>query len=71
MKIELKQIIDQLTEALDLPKGRRVCAYLLDDNETIVAWNICEVFEDGKIDTTYMQSCANIKELLEKFYNRL
>ena len=71
MKVELRQIIDQLTEALELPKGRRVCAYILDDNETIVGWNICEVYEDGKIGTTYIQSCANIKELLEKFYNRL
>lgn len=71
MKVELRQIIDQLTEALDLPKGHRVCAYVLDDNETIVGWNIANVDEDGKVEPTYMQSCANIKELLEKFYNRL
>lgn len=71
MKVELNQIIDQLSEALDLSAGHRVCAYVLDDNETVVGWNIVNVDEDGKVEPTYRDSCANIKELLEKFYNRL
>jgi ribosome-interacting GTPase 1 len=71
MKVELRQIIDQLTEALELPKGHRVCAYVLDDNETIFEWNICKVDENSKIIPIFMKGCANIKELLEKFYNRL
>ena len=71
MKVELKQIVDQLSEALDLSRGHRVCAYVLDDNETVVGWNIVNVDEEGKISPIYRESCANIKELLEKFYNRL
>ena len=47
MKVELKQIIDELTDAINLPKGQKVSAII--DTDKIVGWTIVEVHEDGSI----------------------
>jgi hypothetical protein len=50
MKVELKEIIDQLSEAINLPEGFKVSA-LIDDkhNNKIVGWTVVKVYEDGTI----------------------
>lgn len=69
MKVELKQIIDQVTEALDLPDYLRVCA-LIDETEInkIVGWNVAEINEDGDIRLIFDKSFENLKEMF-KFYH--
>ena len=47
MKVELKRIIDELTDAINLPKGQKVSAII--DTDKIVGWTIVEVHEDGSI----------------------
>jgi hypothetical protein len=63
MKVELKQIIDQLTEALNLTENVKVCA-LIDDNGDIVGWNIVDVDEDGKLTPQFDTPFRNLKQLL-------
>lgn len=66
MKVELKEIIDQLTETVNIKKGQKVSA-LIDDGK-IVGWIIVKVNDDGSIqpinDTVY----KNIRQL---FLNNL
>lgn len=66
MKVELKDITDQLTEAVNIKKGQKVAA-LIDDGK-IVGWIIVSVNDDGAIkpinDTVY-------KNMRELFYNHL
>ena len=66
MKVELKDITDQLTEAVNIKKGQKVAA-LIDDGK-IVGWIIVSVNDDGTIkpinDTVY-------KNMRELFYNHL
>jgi hypothetical protein len=66
MKVELKQVIDQLTEALNLTENVKVCA-LIDDSENIVGWNVVDVNEDGKITPQFDSYFKNLKELIN-FY---
>ena len=62
MKVELKEIIDQLTEAVNIKKGEKVSALI--DEGKIVGWIIVKVNDDGTIkpinDTVY----NNIRSLL-------
>lgn len=66
MKVELKEIIDQLTEAVNIKKGEKVAALI--DEDKIVGWIIVKVNDDGTIkpinDTVY----NNIRSL---FLNHL
>lgn len=62
MKIELKQIIDELTDAIDLPNGQKVSALV--DNDRIVGWTIVNVYEDGTIAPVSDKKFNNIKELI-------
>lgn len=67
MKIELKDIINQLTEGIDLDEGFKVSA-LIDENNNneIVGWTVVEVAEDGTIkpiDKIY----NNLKELIDAY----
>lgn len=66
MKVELKEIIDQLTEAVNINKGEKVAALI--DEDKIVGWIIVKVNDDGTIkpinDTVY----NNIRSL---FLNHL
>lgn len=66
MKVELKQIIDQLTETCDLKKGWKVSA-LIDDNENIIGWTIVKVYNDGRIEPLKNIRFNNIKELIEAY----
>ena len=65
MKVELKQIIDELTDAIDLPKGQKVDALI--DTDKIVGWTIVEVHEDGSINPTSDKKFNNLKELISEY----
>ena len=60
MKIELKEIVNQLSEGINLAEGFKVSA-LIDENNNneIVGWTVVKVAEDGTI------------EPIDKFYNNL
>lgn len=63
MKIELKEIIDQLTDTIQLKKGQKVSALI--DNNKIVGWIIVDVLEDGTIKPIDdYKVYKNIKELI-------
>ena len=66
MQIELKPIIDQLTEAIGLPNGQKVSA-LIDDDMSLVGWTIVNVFEDGTIKPLDEQRYETIKQLIEHY----
>lgn len=70
MKIELKPIIDQLTEAIKLPNGQKVSALIDDDGESLVGWAVVNVYEDGNIELLNEKRYNTIKDLIEA-YNRL
>ena len=65
MKVELKQIIDELTDAINLPKGQKVSALINVDK--IVSWTIVEVHEDGTINPISDKRFNNIKELISEY----
>ena len=65
MKIELKQIIDELTDAINLPKGQKVAALI--DDDKIVGWTIVDVHEDGSIHQISDKTFNNIKELFSEY----
>ena len=68
MKVELKQIIDQLTEACGLSDGYKVSALIDDENDNkIVGWTIVRVYEDGRIEPYNDVKFNNIKELIEAY----
>ena len=66
MKVELKQIIDELTDAINLPKGQKVAALI--DSDEIVCWTIVDVYEDGSIKPISDKKFTNLKELIEKYH---
>ena len=68
MKVELKQIVGQLTEAIGLEDGYKVSA-MIDDSkeEQLVGWMIVKVLEDGTLLPQLELKFKNIKELIE-FY---
>jgi len=65
MKVELKQIIDELTEAINLPDGQKVSALI--DGNRIVGWTIVNVHEDGNIVPVSNKKFNNIKELISQY----
>ncbi len=65
MKVELKQIIDELTDAINLPKGQKVAALI--DTDKIVSWTIVEVHEDGSINPISDKKFNNLKELISEY----
>lgn len=68
MKIELKEIVDELTEAIELKPGYKVSA-LIDtyNNDKICGWMIVQVSEDGTITPVDGTKFNNLKELLEAY----
>ena len=68
MKVELKQIIDELTDAINLPKGQKVAAVI--DIDKIVCWTIVDVHEDGSIKPISDKKFNNLKELIEKYHEQ-
>ena len=68
MKIELKEVIDQLTEAINLQEGFKVSALVDDTNGKIVGWTIVEVGDDGTISMVDKDMKFNtIKELFNAY----
>lgn len=65
MKVELKQIIDELTAVINLPKGQKVSALI--DTDKIVGWTIVEVHEDGSINLISDKKFNNLKELISEY----
>ena len=65
MKVELKQIIDELTDAINLPKGQKVSAII--DTDKIVGWTIVDVHEDGSIKPISDKKFNNLKELILEY----
>lgn len=65
MKIELKQIMDELTDAINLPKGQKVAALINIDK--IVGWTIVDVHEDGSIKPTSDKMFNNLKDLITEY----
>ena len=67
MKVELKEIIDQLTDAINLRDDFKVSALV--DDDKIVGWTIVEVYEDGSIKPVDKDlKFNNIKELLKAYF---
>ena len=66
MKVELKQIIDQLSETCNLDSNHNVAA-IIDHNDNIVGWTIVEVFEDGNIKPLEGVNFNSIKELIKAY----
>ena len=68
MKVELKEIIDQLTEAVYLDEGFKVSALIDDTTSKIVGWTIVEVADDGTISMVDKDMKFNtIKELFDNY----
>lgn len=68
MKVELKQIIDQLTEACGLDDGYKVSALIDDENDNkIVGWTIVKVYDDGHIEPYNDVKFNNINELINAY----
>lgn len=67
MKVELKQIIDQLSETCNLDGNHKVSALIDDTNDTIVGWTIVRVYEDGTIKPLDNLRYKSIKELIEAY----
>lgn len=68
MKVELKEIINQLTEAINLQDGFKVSALVDDNTNQIVGWTIVEVANDGTISVVDESMKFNsIKELFDAY----
>jgi len=63
MKVELKEIVNQLSEALQLNDGTKVSAII--DGNAIVGWTIVTVFDDGTIKPINDKVYKNLKELID------
>ena len=67
MKVELKEIIEQLSEAINLTEGYKVSALIDDEQDNkIVGWTIVKVFEDGTIKPVN-KNFDNLKELIKTY----
>ena len=64
MKIELKEIVDQLTAAVGLSEGYKVAANISED-EHITGWTIVKVEEDGTLIPQW--STTSLRELLQHY----
>ena len=68
MRVELKEIINQLTEAINLQDGFKVSALIDDNTNQIVGWTIVEVTDDGTISVVDESMKFNsIKELFDNY----
>ena len=65
MKIELKEIVDQLTETIELKPWYQVSALIdTDNNDNLCGWMIVQESEDGT-------KFNNLKELLKAYMCKL
>ena len=70
MKIDLKIICDQLTEAIGIKDKRKVAALIDDQNDNeFIGWCIVRYnTENGEIIPMLGTKCKTLKELFENFY---
>jgi len=75
MKVELKPIIDQLSDALPLSKPLKVAAIIDEENnDEIIGWTIVYVNEDGTISKSSLKekmlfgTFGTLKELFNYYY---
>ncbi len=67
MKVELKPIIDQLSEALDFEEKKKVAALV--EDEKIVGWTVVNVQDDGTLIPIPSADRFNtLKELFTFYY---
>lgn len=66
MKVELKQIIDELSDAIGLADDQRVAALV--EDEEIIGWTIVNVLDDGTINPVDDNKFKTLKELLAFYY---
>ena len=68
MKVELKEIVDQLTEAIDLKPGYKVSALIDTDNgDKLCGWMIVQKSEDGSVTPVDGTKFNNLKELIKAY----
>ena len=66
MKVELKTIIDELTECLPLKEGLKVSALI--ENDEIVGWTVVSVADDGTISQIFNNFYfKSLKELFDYY----
>jgi hypothetical protein len=69
MKVELKEILDQLTEALNFDDNTKVSALIDSDTSRIVGWARVKVDEDGTITMVNKdEKFDSIKQMLQFYY---
>ena len=71
MKLDLKIVCDQLTEAIGIKDNRKVSAVINEeyDNE-FLGWCLVRQEENGQIIPQLGTRVATIKELFENFYEK-
>ena len=65
MKVELKQIIEQLTELVGLEEGCKVAALVDTKPNVVEGWCVVKVLEDGKIIPIETLNFKTVKEMME------
>lgn len=69
MKVELKEICSQLTEAIELDKNHKVAACFENpESEKLVGWIIVKVDKDGKT-TPEGEKYDSIKNLINAYHD--
>lgn len=67
MNVDLKPIVDQLTETVDLVDGYKVCALIDNTDNTLHGWMVVHVSDDGTIVPYQNLKFNTIKELIEYY----
>jgi len=65
MKVELKQIIEQLTELVGLEDGYKVAALVDTKTNVVEGWYVVKVLEDGRIIPIETLNFKTVKEMME------
>lgn len=66
MKIELKEIVDQLTMVCNLPNDYKVAAIIDEGNDNeILGWEIVKVYDNNTILPIDAKVYITIKDLIE------
>ena len=69
MKVELKEIINQLTECFDFDKNVKVSALIDENTHEIVGWTLVKVNEDGSMEMIdESEKFDNLKSLFQFYY---
>ena len=70
MKIELKEIVEQLSDALGLENGLKVAACFKEPgSEELVGWIIVKINKDGNV-LPQGEKVDSLKDLFEKYGQR-